>query len=228
MKFPVSNFARLAAVTMLAACALLNGCSTVATPRDVVRGRGYKPENVFVNANALPQNVRRVTVLPLICDASDYDLTAGCTALQSVLVNEIIKTKKFEVVCSDADFVKTRTGRTDWSAEDALPPEFFNVLRDGSACDAVLFCRLTVYRPFPPLAIGWRMRLVDAQTRRTLWSADEVFDGGQQPVEDGARRHQLTQERDPSGAPDVWFVQNSPAKFGGYTAACLLATLPPR
>jgi hypothetical protein len=38
----------------------------------------------------------------------------------------------------------------------------------------------------------------------------------------------LLEERVPSGAPDEWFIQNSPAKFGQYTAARLLATLPPR
>lgn len=216
------------AFALLALCLVLNGCSTVATPRDVVRGKGYKPDNIFVNANSLPQNIRRVTVLPLVCDANDYELASGCATLQPVLMNELIKTKRFEVVASDADFVKNRTSREDWTAEEALPPEFFNVLRDSSGCDAVLFCRLTVFRPYPPMAVGWRLRLVDAQTRRTLWAADEVFDGGQPTVEDGARRHQLTQERGPGGAPDEWFVQNSPAKFGGYTAASLLATLPAR
>jgi len=173
-------------------------------------------------------NIRRVVVLPLVCDENNSILTEGRAELEPILLDELIKTKRFEVVSSDSDFLKNRTTRAEWGSEDVLPPEFFTLLRDNSGCDAVLFSRLTVFRAYPPLAVGWRIRLVDAQTRRTIWSADEVFDGGQPAVENGARRHQLNEERAPGGAPDEWFIQNSPSKFGQYTAARLLATLPPR
>lgn len=209
-------------------CASLVGCTTVATPQDLVRGHSYQPQNVFAGAGALPVNIRRVVVLPLVCDENNSILTEGRAELEPVLMDELIKTKRFEVVPSDSDFLKNRTTRAEWGSEDILPPEFFTLLRDNSGCDAVLFSRLTVFRAYPPLAVGWRIRLVDAQTRRTIWAADEVFDGGQPAVENGARRHQLNEERVPGGAPDEWFIQNSPSKFGQYTAARLLATLPPR
>jgi hypothetical protein len=208
-------------------CALLAGCA-IGTPRDLVRGSSYQPENVYAATNALPANVRRVVVLPLVCDENNYDLTEGRAALEPVMRDELIKTKKFEIVSSDSDFLQNRTGRADWASDETLPPELFNLLRDNSGCDAVLLCRLTVFRAYPPLAVGWRVRLVDAQTGRTIWAADEVFDAGQPKVDNGARRHQLTQERGPNGAPDEWFIQNSPSKFGQYAAARLLATLPAR
>jgi hypothetical protein len=208
-------------------CGLLAGCA-VGTPRDLVRGKGYQPQNVFIGAGALPVNIRRVVVLPLVCDENNCTLVDGRAALEPVLMGELIKTKKFEVISSDGDFLKDRTSRANWAAEEILPPEFFTLLRENSGCDAVLFSRLTVFRAYPPLAVGWRVRLVDAQTHRTIWAADEVFDGGEAAVGNGARRHQLHEERDPSGAPDEWFIQNSPAKFGEYTAARLLATLPAR
>jgi hypothetical protein len=220
-KWPVAGVAILF-------CASFVGCTPVGTPRDLVRGKSYQPQNVFVGAGALPVNIRRVVVLPLVCDENNTVLREGRAELEPVLLDELIKTKRFEVVSSDSDFLKNRTTRAEWGSEETLPPEFFLLLRDNSGCDAVLFSRLTVFRAYPPLAVGWRIRLVDAQTRRTIWSADEVFDGGQPAVENGARRHQLTEERVPSGAPDEWFIQNSPSKFGQYTAARLFATLPPR
>jgi hypothetical protein len=208
-------------------CALLAGCA-IGTPRDLVRGSSYRPENIFASTNALPANVRRVLVLPLVCDENNFDLTEGRAALEPVLRDEFVKTRKFEIVSSDADFLKNRTGRADWTGEETLPPELFSLLHNNSACDAVLFTRLTVFRAYPPLAIGWRLRLVDAKTGGTIWAADEIFDAGQPKVENGARRHQLTQERTPNGAPDEWFIQNSPSKFAQYTAARLFATLPAR
>jgi hypothetical protein len=210
-----------------AALALLGGCA-IGTPQDIVRGCSYQPQNVFVDLPSLPVNIRRVAVLPITCNENSYDTTERRALLEPILTTELIKTKKFEVVPANADFLKIQTGRVDWGSEDALPPEFFALIRESSGCDAVLFAHLTVYRPYPPLMIGWRLRLVEAQTRKTIWAADEVFDAGQSAVENGARRHQLTQQRNPGGAPDVWFVQNSPSEFGGYTAATLFATLPAR
>jgi len=208
-------------------CGLLAGCA-IGTPQDLVRGKGYQPQNVFVEGATLPKNIRRVAVLPLVCDDKDFNLDQGRAQLEPVMMSELIKTKKFEVVSSDSAFLKNRTSRADWTGEEILPPEFFSLLRESSGCDAVLFSRLTVFRAYPPLAVGWRVRLVDVQTGKTLWAADEVFDGGEAAVEDGARHHQLTEDRSPWGAPNEWFVQNSPSKFGQYTAARLLATLPSR
>ncbi len=217
-----------AAGAALAACALFTGCHTVATPSDLVLGKGYQPQNVYTESGALPKNLRRVAVLPLVCDENDAIMKEGRATLEPVLMDELIKTKKFEVVSSDGAFLKNRTSSAVWNGEGVLPPDLFALLRENSACDAVLFSRLTVFRAYPPLAIGWRLRLVDAETGRTIWAADEVFDGGEPSVGDGARRHQLSEERDPYGVPSEWFIQNSPSKFGQYTAARLFATLPPR
>jgi hypothetical protein len=227
------NFLRIvskwmAAGAALVMCALFTGCHTVATPSDVLLGKGYQPQNVYTESGALPRNIRRVAVLPLVCDEDNSVMSEGRATLQPVLVNELAKTKKFEVVSTDGAFLKNRTSRAVWNGEEALPPDLFALLRENSACDAVLFSRLTVFRAYPPMAIGWRMRLVDAATGRTLWAADEVFDGGESSVNDGARRHQLAEERDPYGVPSEWFIQNSPSKFGQYTAARLFATLPSR
>src|ERR1700743_482922 len=123
-------------------CALLAGCA-IGTPRDLVRGSSYQPENVYAATNTLPANVRRVLVLPLVCDENNYDLTQGRAELGPVMRDELIKTKKFEIVSSDSDFLQTRPGRADWASEETLPPELFNLLRDNSGCDAVLLCRLT-------------------------------------------------------------------------------------
>ncbi|HXT13377.1 MAG TPA: hypothetical protein VN873_17605 [Candidatus Angelobacter sp.] len=214
-------------LTATVLCILLAGCA-IGTPRDLVRGKGYQPQNVFVATNGLPSDLRRVAMLPTSCDESDSVLVDGRNELQPILMEQLIKTKKFEVVSANSDALKTRLTRADWSSEEPLPPDLLALLQQQSGCDAVMFSRLTVFRAYPPLEVGWRMRLVDVRTGHTLWAADEIFNGGEISVDNGARRHQLTEERVPSGAPDEWFIRNSPDKFGEYTAARLLATLPPR
>ena len=75
----------MVASAALAACAFVTGCHTIATPSDIVRGKGYQPQNVYVESAALPKNLRRVVVLPLACDENDAVMTDGRAALEPVL-----------------------------------------------------------------------------------------------------------------------------------------------
>jgi hypothetical protein len=99
-------------------------------------------------------------------------------------------------------------------------------LQESVGCDAVLFCQLTAFRAYAPLAVGWRLKLVDVRSRQILWAGDEVFDAGQSTVKTGARRYQL--EHLHSLESGGWTMENSPRYFGQYTLACLLDTLPQR
>ncbi|MFO1475818.1 MAG: hypothetical protein U1F98_04100 [Verrucomicrobiota bacterium] len=130
----------------------------------------------------LAPDVKRVAMLPLACEDKRIDLVDGCESLSTVLQSELIKTKKFEIVTVSRDLLRDRTGRPTWTGAEMLPPELFESLRQLYGCDAILFCQLTTFRPYAPLAVGWRLRLVDARTRQTLWATDEVFDAGARSV----------------------------------------------
>lgn len=213
------------AAASLVLCVLLSGCAAN-MPCDMPLGASYHPANTFVLSATLPPTIKRVVVLPLVSDDQYENLTAGREALEPVLLAELAKTRRFEITHPSADCLRVCTGRSTWSGEEPLPASFFASLRETLGCDAVLFCRLTVFRGYAPLAIGWRMRLVDARTRDTLWAADEVFDAGQPAVRAGARRYQIAELRTPAGCPEEWIIRNSPRQFGQYAAARLLATLP--
>ena len=122
--------------------------------------------------------------------------------------------------------LRSRTGQSGWTGAEVLPADFFESLRRAYGCDAVLFCQLTVFRAYAPLAVGWRMKMVDTRTRQILWAADEVFDAGQPSVLNGARHYQLAEHR--ASEPDDWGIRNSPRQFGQYAAAQLAARLPDR
>jgi hypothetical protein len=210
---------------LFAVLVLLPGCATraghLATP--TAEGR---PENVFSYARRFPATLQRVAVLPLVCEQPHADLPEGCEALNPVLLTELTKAKRFEVVAVNSDNLRSRTGRSNWTAAEALPADFFESLRSTYGCDAVLFCELTTFRAYAPLAIGWRLKLVDTRTRQILWATDEVFDAGRRSGGAGAAIESLfaTQESE----SDDWALRNSPRQFGQYAAARLCATLPVR
>ena len=213
---------------LIAACALLSGC---VAPNGKVNSLApdYRPDNVFLYAPGLSPDVKRVVVLPLACEGQRPELGDGCEALEPILKAELIKSRKFEIVSASPDALQNSTGRRAWTGSEELPSEFFNSLREVYACDAVLFCQLTVFRPYPPLAVGWRMKLVDARTRQTLWAADELLDAGRRDVINGAQDYQrgggLHLFRDER---DEWMAGHSVRLFGEYAAAQMIQTLPKR
>lgn len=206
---------------------LLAGCSTERLA-DTVIGPGYHPANVFCRGATLPAGVRRVAILPQTCEGDSSALAAGRETLAPVLDEELAKTGKFEVVLVSPEELQARTGRASWRADEKLPADFFRALKDAYGCDAVLFSQLTVFRAYPPLAVGWRLKLVARSGSDIVWAADEVFDAGQPAVVNGARRYQQEQQRGPSSHLDSQGIINSPRWFGRYAANTLLATLPAR
>jgi hypothetical protein len=186
----------------------------------------YRPQNVFVSGSSLPPQIRRVAVLPVSCDEQIAESAEGRNALEPVLLGELTKLHKFEVTPISCIVLRNKTGQGHWSCEEALPPDLFSWLSQSQSCDAVLFCKLTSFRGNAPLAIGWRMRLVDIRTGSTLWATDEVFDAGLPSVRAGVHHYQAVALQTYRPQPDDWLIENSPRQFGQYTAAQLLATLP--
>lgn len=210
-------------------------------------GQDSKPKNAFQAVAALPEAIKRVTVLPLACGNSASGLADGCDMLTPVLQKELAKTKAFEVVAMSADRLQSCTGKAGWTGTEALPANFFDVLNKADACDAVLFCELTSYKPYVPLAIGWRLKLVEVHTQKVLWEVDEVYDASDPAVAKNAQEFQKMQQNEtgktksfatrvwgfldretPSDLDDQWDILNSPRYFGQYAATTSLESLPKR
>ncbi|HTH47818.1 MAG TPA: hypothetical protein VMB21_09930, partial [Candidatus Limnocylindria bacterium] len=120
------------------------------------------------------------------------------------------------------------TQRTTWRAEDDLPPSFFETLRRHIHCDGVLFSQLTQYQAYPPLALGWRFKLVDGVSCQVVWAADELYDARDKAVANSARRYEQSSQGLGASRPDSKVILTSPDLFGHYSAASVLSTLPVR
>jgi hypothetical protein len=224
---PASRNIAPALLALLWAAVLVTGCDSLRTTESVF-GPGYQPSNVMRNCERLPKDLRRVVVLPLAIPSGRPTLEDGREALEPILQAELKKAGRFDCAWVSRQDMARWTGRSQWLSDDELPNHFFERLRAESGCDAVLFCELREYRAYPPLAVGWRFRLVAQPGTNTLWAADEVFDAGHGPVANAARRYQIDQEQLAPGLQDSRTILNSPRRFGQYAAAALLATLPAR
>lgn len=209
-------------LTTGAGCSLLPGSvrRSIATP--------YKPSNVSVRQSTMPQEIRRVAVLPLPRSREDATQAAGAALLQSVLVTELTKRMVFEVVLVSEDVARELTADGSWSADAALPRDFFDRLRQRTDCDAVVFASLSVYRPYPPLQTGWKVRLVDCRQHETWWAVDEIFDAGSESVAAAAESYARSGLNLPNPLLSDTGILHSPLRFGQYAANAVARTIPGR
>lgn len=217
----------LRSVLLAGILCLAAGCKL---PRltDRVVGEGYTPQNVYQSHSQLPVHVRRVAVLPATCRGDHSDVDAGLVLLESVIADELGRTRKFELIRIAPDKLRALTGRQAWSAEEALPDELMRHIRNELGCDGVMFTRLTQFRAYPPLAVGLSFKLIELDKGEYVWAVDEVFDANEPGVVNDARRFQQSREQLPASLADSRTILNSPSVFGRYAANTLFQTLPAR
>ena len=222
----ISFFSIFGLLSLGLALASLSGCATARNASDLAV-RPYEPENVFRFSGQFPKEVKRLGVLPVVFDRASYR-EQGEEVLPNALMTELGKTGAFELYRISPEQLESLTGEPEWSAEEPLPEHFFKKLDEAFGVDAVLFSRVTRYRPFPPMTIGWHMKLIVAGKKPLiLWSADEVFDCSDPAVAKSARFH--------NAGPFPWMPPEdgdmsllSPRRFGQFTVGALFATLPAR
>ena len=212
---------------LAASLLLCAGCAEQAQLRRSL-AQPYHPTNLHQSASHLPPNLRRVAVLPLTAEEKDSPAQAGCTTLEPILLAELRKRAAFEVVPVSREQLRAWTGKPGWRQEDTLPAELLAKVQKHTGCEGVLFDHLSVYRPYPPLAVGWRMSLIDCADQTTHWTVDEVFDAGSPAVIKAAQTYFRSQMNQPSVELDSTAVLTSPRRFGQYAAAAALGTLPAR
>ncbi len=195
---------------------------------DRVYGPSFQPRNVFQEDPTLPATLKRVAILPVAWDEQQALQEDGREQLGPVLREELLRLGKFEVVPVSSEDLNRWTGRNTWTGEEQLPMNFFDVLRARLGCDAVLFASLTVYRPYKPMAVGWRFKLVDTRSMKIRWAADEVFNAGEREISNAARRYYQQNLKTLGSLSDSKMILSSPSGFGRYTARALFETMPQR
>lgn len=213
---------------MLPGLLLLAGC---ATPHKVAKenGKPFAPSNIYRACMFMPMHIKRVAILPVTGEPGEWQADSGRMEMAPILFQELTKTRTCEVLAVTAEQLKAWTGTEAWKAEQKLPSSLFDKLKEALGCDAVLFAHLQRYHAFAPMVVGWRLKLVDLRTNLIVWAADEVFDSSEPAVSKGAALYWKAHAVD-----GVWTGEeterlvNSPRRFGQFSLACLLGTLPAR
>ncbi len=218
------------AALMLTLAVGLAGCKTASIKNPgIVIGPFHKPANYNLANGVMPVDMRRVALLPLTSAMNTVEHQSGRQILQKFMQAEIAKSGLFEVVFVPVSRMEQLTGRPAWRMIDELPIDFIEQITREYDCQGVLFSHLTVYQPYPPLNIGWRMGLVhlspESNNGSVVWEIDDVFNAGQKSVINSARRNAIKNGlSDPELDMELGLL-NSPRRFGQYTAEAVVTTM---
>jgi hypothetical protein len=170
--------------------------------------------------------MRRVVLLPVY--GGTLAPVETVAALDPVVMASLQQQHRFEVVTLTREQCRRQFHVEEFSSVTALPHDFLATLQRDFAADGVMFVDITVFRPYRPLGLGLRAKLatLDGSTR-LVWSFDNIFSADDPAVANSARKHFLGSDRGGVPADLSPGVLQSPARFAGYAADAMFATLPP-
>ncbi|HVU31940.1 MAG TPA: hypothetical protein VHE61_00800 [Opitutaceae bacterium] len=199
------------------------GCMTPAINDEARVGPFFHPKNVVSDLTL--GGVRRVVLLPVWGGQGVPEESAA--SLDPVFRQALQDQNRFEIVAPSRQEFLSRFGAEALSSTAALPHDFMSTLKRVYGADAVMFVDITVYRPYPPLALGIRGKLATVNAPHLIWAFDNVYSADNPEVAAGARHYFLH-----SGNQDVPgdltpAILQSPSRFATYASHSAFATLPP-
>jgi hypothetical protein len=200
------------------------GCRRFEEEKIVAQAKPFIPKNLYP-IERLPAYFNRVVVLP--CFYSDQD-SPVLDYVDEVFHQELSQERIFETLRLSPVQMKEHFGVERVASNLPLPENFLMRLEELTAANGVLFVDIDSYRPYRPLALGVRSKLVDLKTGEFMWAIDETFDSGHADVIAGTRVFQAQAQVRALSAKTAGSVIHSPRAFAKYVASSCFSTMPMR
>ena len=201
-----------------------NGCRRFEEEKLVAQAEPFIPKNLYP-IERLPTHFNRVVVLP--CFYSDQD-SPILDYVDEVFHQELSQERIFETLRLSPEQMKEHFGVERVASNLPLPENFLMRLEELTAANGVLFVDIDSYRPYRPLALGVRSKLVDLKTGEFMWAIDETFDSGHADVIAGTKVFQNQSQVRAISAKTSGSVMHSPRIFAKYVASSCFSTMPMR
>jgi hypothetical protein len=203
---------------------ITSSCNKFEQEKIVAEAEPYIPSNLYPTER-LPTYFNRVAVMPCFhIDPSSDVLNFG----DEVFFKELSKVGIFEPISVSRKFCSDSFGREQISSSDALPDNFLKRLSEQFGANGVLFIELHSYKPYRPLSIGVRAKLVDLKSGEFVWAIDETIDTGDASVMVSANLYQRGKYVQALSQKTSSSILHSPRLFTKFVAHTLFTTLPNR
>lgn len=180
--------------------------------------------------------MRRLAMLPIY---SNRPIDATQRDMDGIFRAQLSRVVKYEIVEVSREEMLSLIDREAVSSTEIIPTSVIAALKNKYAADAVLFTDFTVFRPYKPLAIGVRAKIVNLKNMDVIWMADGVLDAAEPDVADMASMFADTglqmryvsptikkgQERERNSGNQI--LLQSPRLYAGFVAHETFASLAP-
>ena len=203
---------------------IFSSCRKFEQEKVVARAEPFTPTNLYP-VERLPTYMNRVVVLP--CFHADPD-SPLLTYIDDVFHQELAQERIFETIRLSTTDMKRLFGTQRISSFTDLPENFLRILDEQMGASGVLFIDLDSYRPYRPMSLGVRAKLIDLKSGEFMWAIDETFDTGHAGVVVGASLFQEKAQVRALSSKTSGSVLQSHRVFSKYIASTIFSTLPMR
>ena len=203
---------------------LVTSCRKFEQEKVVARAEPFVPQNLYPTER-LPAYFNRVVVLP--CYYPDPDSTV-LNYIDEVFQQELSQERIFETIVLSPEYMRRTFGESRLASSGRFPEGFLKTIETETAANGVLFTDLSSYKPYKPISISVRSKLVDIKSGEFLWAIDETFDAGHANVIVGASIFPEKSQVRALLAKTTGSVLHSPRAFSKYVASTVFSTLPLR
>lgn len=203
---------------------VFSSCRKFEQEKVLARAEPFVPTNLYP-VERLPTYFNRVAVLP--CYHADPD-SPLLDYIDDVFHQELAQERIFETIRISTDQMHRLFGLGRISSSSDLPENFLRTLDEQTGANGVLFVDLDSYRPYRPMSLGVRAKLVDLKSGEFMWAIDETFDAGHAGVIVGASMFQEKAQVRALSSKTSGSVLHSHRVFSKYIASTVFSTLPMR
>ena len=203
---------------------VFSSCRKFEQEKVLARAEPFVPTNLYP-VERLPTYFNRVAVLP--CYHADPD-SPLLDYIDDVFHQELAQERIFETIRISTNQMRKLFGLGRISSSSDLPENFLRTLDEQTGANGVLFVDLDSYRPYRPMSLGVRAKLVDLKSGEFMWAIDETFDAGHAGVIVGASMFQEKAQVRALSSKTSGSVLHSHRVFSKYIASTVFSTLPMR
>jgi len=194
---------------------LLSGC-------DIYRISAPAADYYYLNPDKNLSAIGRVAIVELDNNSSYPQISTDVT---EALFQALQKRQVFGLTVVSQSDPAWRSLQLD--LDSTYTPEQLFAIRRTLKCNAVLIGTITEYQPYPHMAIGLRLRLVDLEDGQLLWALEQIWDSADKTTERRIKNYFRTQIRSGFAPLREQLVTVSPLKFIKFVAYEVAETLQP-
>lgn len=220
----ISKLATALPFLALSIAILLSGCGTihrVNSDYDTTIGKKWKTTNVHQD-DELKGQLSRVAVLPMFKGEYDH---MDLSLIEENIRLELAKLGLFEVISVDPEAMKELFAEERFSSIGVLPAQLIEKLHARYALDGLLFLDLSYFKAYQPVGIGIRAKLLNSDSGKLVWAADEIFDSSNPEVSNAAHKFYKKESIIAFPLQNTKSVLHSPGRFSKYVGNSLFSTI---